>query len=147
MEKGKVFKIHSDFYYVDSNAAIFECKLKEILKKQKQNVLVGDDVFFEKISQTKNQGVIYEVINRKNELTRPKVANINQAMLVVALKEPDLSHMQINRFLCFFEYNKIKPLICFNKADLCKENDIEKNVNIYKNIGYETIVTSIQTGV
>lgn len=146
MGKGKVFKIHSDFYYVDSNTVIFECKLKEVLKKQKQNVLVGDNVYFEKISQTNNQGVIYEVVDRKNELTRPKVANIDQAMLVVALKEPNLSHTQINRFLCFFEYNKIKPLICFNKADLCNENEIEKNINIYKNIGYETVVTSIQTG-
>ena len=50
MEKGKVFKIHSDFYYVDYESDVFECKLKEVLKKQKQNVLVGDDVFFEKIS-------------------------------------------------------------------------------------------------
>lgn len=146
MEKGKVFKIHSDFYYIDSNNNIFECKLKEVIKKQKQNVLVGDNVFFKKISQTNNQGIIYKVADRINELTRPKVSNINQAMLVIALKEPNLSHIQINRFLCFFEYSKIKPLICFNKSDLCEENEIEKNVNIYKNIGYETIITSIKTG-
>ena len=117
MEKGKVFKIHSDFYYIDSNANIFECKLKEVIKKQKQNVLVGDNVFFKKISQTNNQGIIYKVADRINELTRPKVSNINQAMLVIALKEPNLSHIQINRFLCFFEYSKIKPLICFNKSN------------------------------
>ena len=144
MEKGKVFKIHSDFYYVDYKSDVFECKLKEVLKKQKQNVLVGDDVFFEKINEINNQGVIYKVTNRKNELTRPKVANVNQAMLVVALKEPEINHTQINRFLCFFEYNKIKPIICFNKSDLCSAREIEKNVDIYKNIGYETIVTSVQ---
>ena len=56
MEKGKVFKIHSDFYYVDYKSDVFECKLKEVLKKQKQNVLVGDDVFFEKINEINNQG-------------------------------------------------------------------------------------------
>ena len=130
MEKGKVFKIHSDFYYVDYKSDVFECKLKEVLKKQKQNVLVGDDVFFEKINEINNQGIICQVSNRKNELTRPKVANINQAMLVVALKEPEINHTQINRFLCFFEYNKIKPIICFIKSDLCSAREIEKNVDI-----------------
>lgn len=142
MNKGKVFKIHSDFYYVLSNSKVFECKLKEVLKKQKKNVVVGDNVYFDAISQTNNQGVISEIINRKNELIRPKVANIDQAMLVVALKEPCINYTQIDRFLCFFEYNKIKPLICFNKSDLCSSYEIDKIVNIYEDIGYETIVVS-----
>ena len=44
--QGQIFKIHSDFYYVNSNSELFECKLREVLKKQKQKVFVGDYVDF-----------------------------------------------------------------------------------------------------
>ena len=44
MQKGQIFKIHSDFYYVQSNENVFECKLRHVLKKQKQSVFVGDFV-------------------------------------------------------------------------------------------------------
>ena len=48
MKKGQIYKIHSDFYYVKSNNQIFECKLRHVLKKQKQKVFVGDLVDKEK---------------------------------------------------------------------------------------------------
>ena len=47
MQRGQIFKIHSDFYYVESNGETFECKLRHVLKKQKQSVYVGDFVEFQ----------------------------------------------------------------------------------------------------
>ena len=60
-KKEKSLKYILIFYYVDYKSDVFECKLKEVLKKQKQNVLVGDDVFFEKINEINNQGIICQV--------------------------------------------------------------------------------------
>ena len=66
MQKGQIFKIHSDFYYIDSNGVTFECKLREVLKKQKQKVFVGDLVEFE-------NGAITKILPRENYITRPTV--------------------------------------------------------------------------
>ena len=81
MQKGQIFKIHSDFYYVDSLGETFECKLRHVLKKQKQSVFVGDYVEFD-------DGAIENVLPRKNYITRPTVANIDQVIIISAVKEP-----------------------------------------------------------
>ena len=79
---GQIYKIHSDFYYVNSSNESYECKLREVLKKQKQKVYVGDFVEFEK-------GAIEKILPRKNFITRPTVANIDQVIIISAVKEPE----------------------------------------------------------
>ena len=59
METGQIFKIHSDFYYINSNNKTYECKLREVIKKTKQNIFVGDFVEFE-------NGAIEKILPRKN---------------------------------------------------------------------------------
>ena len=81
MEVGQIFKIHSDFYYVQSGENTFECKLRHVLKKQKQKVYVGDYVEF-------LDGAIEKILPRKNYITRPTVANIDQVVIISAVKEP-----------------------------------------------------------
>ena len=46
MARGQIYKIHSDFYYVTNDNGNFECKVREVLKKQKEKILVGDFVEF-----------------------------------------------------------------------------------------------------
>ena len=83
--QGQVFKIHSDFLYVDTDKGIFECKLREILKKQKQSILVGDFVLLEQTNTDSMQAVISKLIKRKNHIPKPKAANISQAIIVTAI--------------------------------------------------------------
>jgi len=110
----QVYKIHSDFYYVkDSKHNEYVCKLKNNLKKQKEVVRVGD---FIKLSKDNN--FIDEISERKNFLNRPKVANIDLAIIVCALKEPDLDYIQLDRYVTYLKYNNIETAICFNKEDL-----------------------------
>ena len=92
MAEGQIYKIHSDFYYVDDGVNSFECKIREVLKKQKEKILVGDFVEFE-------NGVITNLIERKNFIRRPSVANIDQIIIVSALKQPDLDLHQLNRYI------------------------------------------------
>ena len=96
--KWQVYKIHSDFYYVNSHGNNFECKLREVLKKQKQKVFVGDYVEFE-------NGAIEKILPRKNFITRPTVSNIDQVVIVSAVKEPELSFAQLNRYIAFAKYH------------------------------------------
>lgn len=139
--QGQIFKIHSDFYYINGEQnKVFECKLREVLKKQKQKVLVGDFVEFE-------SGAIEKILPRKNFITRPSVSNIDQVIVVSAVKEPDLSFLQLNRYIAFAKYHKINALLCFNKNDL-SDNDktIEKVFSIYEPLGFDILFTSAIEG-
>lgn len=140
MQKGQIFKIHSDFYYVDSCGESYECKLREVLKKQKQKVFVGDYVEF-------SEGAIQKVLPRKNFILRPSVANIDQVIIISAVKEPDLSFSQLNRYIAFAKYHKLSTVLCFNKNDL-SENDltIEKVFSIYEPLGFDILFTSALEG-
>ncbi|MDD3437769.1 MAG: ribosome small subunit-dependent GTPase A [Candidatus Gastranaerophilales bacterium] len=169
--KGQIYKIHSDFYYVNFENEIYECKMREILKKQKEKILVGDFVEFcaeahskpEKNLKSrlglptqqqeasnilnaplyKRTGVIEKIMPRKNFLTRPSVANVEQVVIVSSIKEPDLDFEQLNRYICLAKYHKIKTKLCFNKNDLSEDDSIiEKIFEIYESLGFEIVFTS-----
>lgn len=136
MTLGQIYKIHSDFYYVYDGTQSYECKIREVLKKQKERILVGDFVEF-------NSGVIESIVNRKNYISRPSVANIDQIVIVSALKEPDLNLTQLNRYIALAKYHRIKPVLCFNKSDLKWDRHLkDKILSIYENLGYEVVFTS-----
>lgn len=141
--KGQIYKIHSDFYYVNFNNEIYECKIREILKKQKEKILVGDFVECDEVNQQKYTAVIKSIYARKNFLTRPSVANVEQVVIVSSIKEPDLDFEQLNRYICFAKYHKIKTKLCFNKNDLSEDDSIiEKIFEIYEPLGFEIVFTS-----
>jgi len=145
--QGQIFKIHSDFYYVETQNGIYECKIAGVLKKQKGNIVVGDFVELEQLNTNSKQAFIAKVLKRETYIPRPKVANINQIIIVSALKEPDLDFEQLNRYLAFCEYYKLKPILCFNKNDLEGEEDIIVKVKkIYEPLKYEIIFTSALEG-
>lgn len=141
--KGQVFKIFSDFYYVKTEFGTIECKLREILKKKSENVIVGDFVELEAVTDSKEQAFICAILPRKNFLSRPKVANVSNAVIVASLKNPDLDFEQLNRYIALCEFHKIKPILCFNKSDLINDNKlIEEIKQIYTPLGYPIFYTS-----
>lgn len=140
MQKGQIFKIHSDFYYVQSEEKTFECKLRHVLKKQKQKVFVGDFVEFK-------DGAIEKVLPRTNFITRPTVANIDQVVIISAVKEPELSFLQLNRYIAFAKYHNLDTVLCFNKNDLSNDDStIEKVFKIYEPLGFDILFTSALEG-
>ena len=138
--RGQIFKIHSDFYYVESQGKNYECKLREVLKKQKQSVYVGDFVEFE-------NGAIIKILPRNNYITRPTVANIDQIIIISAVKEPDLSFEQLNRYISFAKYYNLNTVLCFNKNDLSDDDKtIEKVFSVYEPLGFDILFTSAVEG-
>ena len=136
MKEGQIYKIHSDFYYIDTGSETVECKAREILKKRKEKILVGDMVKF-------NNGYIEEVLPRRNYIARPSVSNIDRIIIVSALKEPELDFHQLNRYIALAKYYKIPAVLCFNKDDLdVRAEDIKRIYSIYEPLGYKIVVTS-----
>lgn len=136
MSLGQIYKIHSDFYYVYDGTQSFECKVREVLKKQKERILVGDFVEF-------TDGFIENLVERKNFISRPSVANIDQIVIVSALKEPDLNLTQLNRYIALAKYHGIETILCFNKSDLKWDKHLKNKIlSIYEPLGFEVIFTS-----
>ena len=138
--QAQVYKIHSDFYYVkNSKHEEYVCKLRDVLKKQKIDIRVGDIV-----ELTDDNNFISSLIPRKNCLNRPKVSNIDCAVIVCALKEPELDLIQLNRYLTYLKFHNIESVICLNKEDLIENLD-EKKSNIkaiYEKLGYKLFFIS-----
>ncbi len=134
--QGQIYKIHSDLYYVQMDGKTFECKVREVLKKQKERIVVGDFVEFD-------NGVISKILPKKTFIPRPAVANVDQLVVVSALKHPDLDFHQLNRYISLAKYYKIPAVLCFNKEDLGLNSDMQdKIISIYEPLGYKIVFTS-----
>lgn len=133
--QGTIIKIISNDYTILANDEKYICKARGKFRKEKITPLVGDICTFDK-----EKKYIIEIQNRKTELVRPPVANIDQAFIITSVKNPDFSSNLLDKLLCIIEYNNIEPIICFTKLDLLDKNEL-KNINeiikYYKNIGYQ----------
>ncbi len=140
---GRVIKIFSDFYYVETDSGIVEAKLRTVLKKQKTEVYTGDFVELEQVDLNSMQAFICNVMQRTSLITRPKAANVSQVIIVSALKEPDLNFEQLDRYIAHSEFHKIKPVLCFNKEDIENADNLkDKILKIYKPLEYQIVFTS-----
>jgi len=146
MPEGKIVKALSGFYYVLGNDKLIQCRGRGVFRKNKITPLVGDEVVFQ--AENDLEGYIMEVKSRKNELIRPPIANVDQAILVFSAVEPEFSTVLLDRFLVLVEFNRIEPLICITKMDLTNDDEqkmIKKYREQYTAAGYKVILTSSET--
>ena len=141
--QGKIIKGIAGFYYVHVvESGLYECKAKGIFRKEKMKPLVGDIVEIDILDETEKKGNITEIIERKNELIRPAVANIDQALVVFAVTKPKPHFNLLDRFLIMMESKDIPVVLCFNKKDIATEPEIQELKDIYENCGYRIVFTS-----
>ena len=137
MKQGKILKGVAGFYYVHvAESGIYECKAKGIFRLENQKPLVGDDVIIDVLSESDMEGNITEILPRKSELLRPAVANVDQVLLVFAVTKPKPNINLLDRMLVRMERDAIPSIICFNKCDLAKDDDIRKLQDIYEKTAY-----------
>lgn len=144
MIDGIIIKGIGGFYYVKTEDGIVECRARGVFREENITPLVGDKVRI-RISEEDNSGYVEEVYPRTTQLVRPSVANITQAIIVMSIKKPDINTWLLDRFLIMAEHENLKITICLNKMDLDPE-ETSKLEEIYKQIGYNVICTSIKTG-
>ena len=141
--QGKIVKGIAGFYYVHVvESGLYECKAKGIFRKEKMKPLVGDIVEIDILDETEKKGNITEIIERKNELIRPAVANIDQALVVFAVTKPKPHFNLLDRFLIMMESKDIPVVLCFNKKDIATEPEIQELKDIYEKCGYQIVFTS-----
>lgn len=146
MPKGQIRKALSGFYYVldEDGERYIQCRGRGVFRNRQISPLVGDFVDYK--ADNDLEGTILHVYERKNELVRPPIANIDQAILVFSAKQPDFHPLLLDRFLTAIESHDIQPVICLTKMDLVNDEEklaIMDYIADYEKIGYEVIPTYI----
>lgn len=135
------------FYYVhDGVSKVYECRARGIFRNRKMKPLVGDDVEFTILDEKERTGNIVDIQDRKNQLIRPAVANIDQALVVFAVADPDPNLNLLDRFLLTMEMQKIPAVVCFNKKDLGTEEKMAALCTVYEAAGYPVYFTDARSG-
>lgn len=144
--KGKILKGIGGFYYVFAeNEQLYECKAKGIFRNQNIKPLVGDNVDMDILDEVMNKGNIINILERTNDLIRPAVANVDQAMIIFAAAKPTPNLNLLDRFLILMLQQNVETIICFNKTDVVTEKELSLLEETYRNCGYRTLFTSTFT--
>lgn len=143
---GRLLKYHSNFYYVEEAGVLYECALRGLIKKEGMDVLVGDFVALDSVNEGSKTARVQRVVNRKNAITRPKLANVDQVIVVYSLREPLFDPNQMDRYLTHVELAGLEPILCISKADLAQSDDEIRKIQALYNeqLGYQVMFTSVK---
>ncbi len=155
---GRVIRVDSRMCQVDADGQIHKCRMRGLLfrdeKEFSRPVAVGDQVVVERLKTPPH--VVVEVKERKTYLARRKAggrsrqiiaANIDQAVMVLAVANPQLNPRLLDRMLVAAEHGGFEPLIVLNKVDLLVElSDLDPIANLYRDLGYRVLLTSTISG-
>lgn len=146
---GKVVKGLGGLYEVriDEGGEIsrLACRAKGVLKRDEAKVLIGDNVTVTIDDSTPDGIVISEILERKNSLIRPPLANLDYIFIVFAAAKPSPVIETVDKLIAIAVHNSITPIVVVTKSDL-QSDAAEEYAAIYRLAGIETFVTSSQAG-
>lgn len=127
-------------YKIKIDTKEYEAYARGKLKSQEVVPLVGDTVEISITDEENKKAIIEQIMKRKNEIKRPKIANIDQIIFIISTQNPKPDLLMLDKQLAYVEKLKIEPVIIINKIDL--EDNYKQIQDLYAKIGYKTIVTS-----
>ncbi len=137
MLKGRIVKIISNQYTIEKDNQLYMAQARGKMRKASAPV-VGDWVEFEAIEDVYR---IHRVCKRNNQLLRPSIANIDQALIVTSMKDPDFSSHLLNRLIILVSLAHVEPVICFTKSDLVDLRLYKEEIAWYEKAGYRIVYT------
>ncbi|MBR0092371.1 MAG: ribosome small subunit-dependent GTPase A [Lachnospiraceae bacterium] len=144
--EGKIIRAVAGFFYVrTADGTVYQCKAKGTFRREGIRPLAGDNVSFEITHEGDREGNIESIFPRKNELLRPPVVNIDQALLVFACASPEANHHLLGRFLVMMRQKALPVVLCFNKKDLSEDTAAQLAAD-YAGSGCALHAVSVQTG-
>ena len=153
MQEAIILKGYGGFYTLrTAQGHEFVCKTRGKLRKENGDILIGDKVEFSLINEPHEdmaEGIIERILPRKNSIVRPKLANIDGAVLLLSAKDPMPDWLLLDKMLLICVYNDITPVICINKTDLLTKDEYEelrKQVKEYETAGFPCCLISALDG-
>lgn len=141
--QGTIVKGIAGFYYVKSGDRIIECRSRGKFRHDGLSPMVGDKV---EILLDGTTGVIEEIYQRKTQISRPAVANVTQAIVVFAIKNPEINEELLNKILVNCEISDLKTIVCINKLDLDPHVNENYIVDMVKSAGYDILFLKAKKG-
>ena len=136
--QGRILKATGGFYYVLSDAVLYECRARGLFRKTGVSPLVGDWVEIEETGEEK--GYVTRILDRKNSLIRPPLANLDQLFLVVSVADPQPNLLVLDKLIAIAEHKKIEPLLIVTKTDL---GEWETLAALYEKAGFQVFCTGL----
>ncbi|MDR1193838.1 MAG: ribosome small subunit-dependent GTPase A [Peptococcaceae bacterium] len=130
----------------DSPSELWECRPRGRLRREKQDILAGDRVAFAIVNSERREGVIEAILPRRNRLIRPPVANVDQALVVLAAGDPPPDLWLLDKLLIMIRTAGIAPLLCWNKEDLAERGDLAELTAPYQAAGLAQVITCALSG-
>ena len=140
---GKITQSIGGLYHVSTPQGSYACRAKGLFRKDKLEPITGDLVEIEITHEGDREGFITQLHPRKNQLIRPKVANVDQAVLAFSITNPPINPDLLDRLIMLAEEQSLRVLIVLTKCDLATDPEI---VALYRSVGYTVIETSATTG-
>jgi ribosome biogenesis GTPase len=136
-KQGIVMQSNGGFYYVEAADAVYTCRARGIFRKQGLTPVAGDRVVIS--VDDDGTGVLETVLERRNCLVRPPVANVDLLVLVASVCQPKTNTLVLDKMIAVAEKQGICPLIVINKSDLGDPTELE---TIYRSTGLECFTVS-----
>ncbi|HBV85844.1 MAG TPA: ribosome small subunit-dependent GTPase A [Desulfosporosinus sp.] len=171
MINGVLLKGYGGFYYVYAEGRVWECSLRGRFRVKDQEFLPGDrvNILPEEVEDKSeaeiggasslveaeiprlDKATIESVGPRRNALTRPAIANVDQAILVFAMTSPKPDLNLLDRLLVQVTEADVEPILVFTKLDKYREEALSNSSNyaitdVYRKIGYNVFEVSSETG-
>ncbi len=143
---GRIIKGIGGFYYIHTADGIYTCRAKGVFRHDGTKPLVGDYVDIDIVDAREMTGNVSFVRERSNELIRPNVANVDQALVIFSMTRPEPNFVTLDKMILQYRSQDIRVLICFNKEDLSDKDPVEELLADYAHSGCALFVTSAVTG-
>ena len=138
--QGQIIKALAGFYYVESDGQVYQTRARGNFRKKGHTPYVGDWVEFS--AEENSEGYILKIYERKNSLVRPPIVNIDQAVVIMSVKEPDFNSNLLDRFLVLLEHKGIHPIVYISKMDLLEDGgELDFYEQTYRAIGYDFVTS------
>ena len=135
--QGIVLRSIGGFYYVEAAEMVYTCRARGIFRRQGITPVAGDRVMIS--TKEDGTGMLEEVLERKNVLVRPPVANLDVLVLVASVCHPRTNTLVLDKMIAVAEKKGICPIIVINKSDLGDPTELEQ---IYHSTGLECFTVS-----
>ncbi len=145
MIKGVITKGIGGFYYVDTGNEVIECRARGKFRLDNITPMVGDVVLIDEATASK-QGYVISIEERKNQMLRPTIANVDQVIITVAAKKPDINMLLLQKLLVYAEYIRLEVIICINKIDIDTEGDYIRIASMLEGVPYKVVLTNAKSG-
>lgn len=135
--KGTVIQSLSGLYQVITEEGAVRCRPRGIFRKNNITICSGDSVEIEIVAP--GEGMINEILPRRNSFIRPKVANIDLICYVLSSRYPEPDSLLIDKMTVLAELKQVEILLILNKVDLDTDHSASKLMNLYEQLGYNVI--------